>query len=237
MIHVITSFYLAKTIERNNELQRCLIKNLKSKYVSKVHLFVDNEEAEQLAKKIATELKKELTIVEVGKQPLYSDLFEYANTLTGKICMICNSDIYLLRLHGFHIKQIYCLTRHEWDGSTPLIDNFQMSHDGFMFMSPLDKLDTGKLAHKQNIMGSENVVIYELNQAKYDLKNPCKKCVIVHEHGSEQRSYDQKKTLLATHFSWRHNTHLYGVWPDHLPKKEIKTNLHGILNATFRNFR
>ena len=235
MINIITSFYLAKTMERNNELQRCLIKNLKSKYVSKVHLFVDNEEAEQLARKIAAELKKELTIVEVGKQPLYSDLFEYANTLTGKICMICNSDIYLLRMNGFHIKQIYCLTRHEWDGSTPLIDNFQMSHDAFIFMSPLDKLDTSKLANKQNILGSENIVIYELNQ--YELKNPCKKCVIVHEHGSEQRSYDQKKTLLDTHLSWRHNTHLYGVWPDHLPKKEIKTNLHETLNAPFRSFR
>ena len=164
MINIITSFYIAKTIERNNELQRCLIKNLKSKYVSKVHLFADNEEAEQLARKIAAELNKEITIVEVGKQPLYSDLFEYANTLTGKICMICNSDIYLLRLNGFHIKQIYCLTRHEWEGSTPLIDNFKMSHDAFMFMSPLDKLNTGKLAHKQNILGSENVVIYELRK-------------------------------------------------------------------------
>ena len=71
----------------------------------------------------------------------------------------------------------------------PLIDNYQGSHNAFMFKSPLSSKVVKYTNHKQNILGSENVVIYELLRENYKLYNPCKSLKIVHEHKSENRNY------------------------------------------------
>ena len=55
------------TIERNAELQRCLMYNLKSIYISTIHLFVEDEGAAKKAMEIADDLDKELLDTSVNR--------------------------------------------------------------------------------------------------------------------------------------------------------------------------
>ena len=196
-INVITSFYLPDDEKRRAELEKALICNIQSEYISKIHLFFDDEKAfDYIIKHIDNRSK--LVGIRIGPQPLYSDLFTYANTLAGQLCMIANGDIYLHKitedklLHYIYNvpNAIYALTRHEYDLSSPLIDDYKGSHDAFMFKAPIRQGIIKKIQFKQNIWGSENSLIYELGTEGYKFSNPCKKIVIVHEHKDRKENPD-----------------------------------------------
>ena len=96
MLHLITSFYLCKKKDRQSELNKTLHENINNKFISKIYLFIDNTESFKLLNKNYKEfLDSKIVIINIGKQPLYTDLFKYANTLKNKICIIANSDIWL----------------------------------------------------------------------------------------------------------------------------------------------
>ena len=242
-------------MERNAELQRCLMYNLKSEHIKTVHIFADDQEAADLAEEIAADLNKDLKIINIGKQPKYSDLFNYANSIGQELCMICNSDIYLYQINMNEMKyrmsknDVFCLTRHEWNFAPTLINHIEklkqmggaelqkymnrrgfkqeelvLAHnsvDAFLFWGPLDRLKVDDVEHKQNVLGSENIVVYELNSAGYDLKNPCKDIIIIHEHRSNKRSYNKNYSMLfdaegGKHKYWRESIGQYVILPDHL---------------------
>ena len=150
-------------------------------------------------------INNKIQIILFNEQPLYSDFFEYANKLKGKICMISNSDIWLknvdldlIKLIQTKDKLMYALTRHESDGTCPLIDKYWMSHDSFIFKSPINYNIQGGMNHIQNKLGSENIIIIGLRKLGYRLFNPCKDIVIIHEHASGIRTYltDDSKTQI-----------------------------------------
>ncbi len=200
-IELVTSFYMPENIERMNELVKALNMNIHNDYINCIHLFVDDNDCVDYLKNKYDELfYSKIKICEIGRQPLYSDLFTYCNTLEDKICMIINSDIWLHSIYDINIfdklkenkqKTVFSLTRHEHDFSCPLINEYQGSHDTFIFISPIDNQIIKHIKHKQNVWGSENVLLYELNKINYKLYNPCKKIIIVHEHKSEDRDEDR----------------------------------------------
>lgn len=199
-INLITSFYTSSEPERNAELRKALDQNINSRYVECLHLFVDDKESYNYLEKHYTGRK--IIVIAVGKQPLYSDLFEYANKL-NKLCMITNSDIWLYTVENIHLinnmknNDVFALTRHEYDLSKPFIDGYQGSHDAFIFRSPIDKNIIKHLKFPQNVWGSENVVLYELSKLKYKLYNPCIQIKIVHEHKTEERNADRPRINLG----------------------------------------
>jgi len=198
MINLITSFYILKeidkiSIDRNNELLNSLMNNINSKYISKIHLYLDDEIS---LRKIESINNNKINIISTSKQPLYSDLFEYAiNNLKNEICMVSNSDIYLHECDIDCINRIsdniFTLTRYEHDFSCKLINNYVGSHDAFIFKSPLNKNILTKINHYQNIWGSENEVIDTLVTYGYKLYNPCYQIKIVHLHSSNLRNPDR----------------------------------------------
>lgn len=198
MINLVTSFYLSKNVARQKELDETLIHNINCPYISKIHLFLDNNKCFEYLNQLIKD-KSKIFIIRIGNQPLYSDLFGYANTLPNKICMISNSDIWLKEIKQKNLinnlqrccnNVVYALTRHEHDYSSPLIDNYErgQSHDVFMFKSPVHSGLIGRIHHPQNVWGSENVLLYELKKFQYRIFNPCKSIVIVHEHRSGERN-------------------------------------------------
>ena len=147
-------------------------------------------------------INRKIQIILFHKQPTYSDLFKYANKLKGKICMISNSDIWLknvdldlIKLIQTKDKLIYALTRHESDGCRPLINKYRMSHDSFIFKSPINYDIPNGMNHIQNKLGSENVIIIGLRKLGYRIYNPCKDIVIIHEHVSGIRTYSIDNSL------------------------------------------
>lgn len=200
MIHIITSFYIPNHDKiRETELKCALNKNVKQKLVSKIHLFLDNNEDETYIndmKSLDNQFADKVNIIRIGKQPLYNELFQYANTqeLLGNICMVCNGDIWLHNITSqalisflSNASAVYALTRHEKDGTPPVTDEITPKayggcHDAFVFKSPIHPGIFNRITHKQNIWGSENVVIDALIDYQYMVLNPCLQMIIVHEH-------------------------------------------------------
>jgi len=202
MINIITSFYTSKLDskldnDRNNELQNCLQKNIENQSIEKIHLYIDDDEAYEYINKINSD---KINIIQTGKKPMYSDLFNFAlQNLKDKICMITNSDIYIesCDLSIFNKlndnNTVFALTRHEHDLSSPLIDNYPGSHDSFIFKSPLNNIFLENIQHYQHIWGAENVLLYELNKANIKLYNPCRQIKIVHLHKSNLREKNRMR--------------------------------------------
>jgi hypothetical protein len=213
MINVITSFFLSKIEDininyRNQELIDSLTQNVKSPFIEKVHLFIDDIESyNKLNSIFQNELENEkIKIIEIGKKPLYSDLFQYAiEQLQGKICMVTNSDIYInecdrIVLDLLHLKNqnlLFALTRHEYDMSCPLINDYHGSHDSFIFKSPLDNSFIQHIEFAQNNWGSEAKLLQELYKTNIKIVNPCKQIKIVHLHKSDIR--EQNRVWIAYH--------------------------------------
>jgi len=189
MLNIITSFYIPKNdLARENELKRTLNRNAANPIVKALHLFLDKKEDADYIKSLSPKIQSKIKIINIGKQPLYSDLFQYANTLANEICMICNGDIWIYNNEiPFFFKVlnnnfVFALTRHEIDGASYLIESATASHDAFIFKSQLNPSLQKMVQHKQNIWGSENRVIDALLHLNYKLANPCIQFKIIHEH-------------------------------------------------------
>ena len=207
MINIITSFYLVeeineKTINRNIELKNTLKKNIESDFINSIYLYLDSDNLVSIINELNTSNK--IKIINIGKQPLYSDLFKYANeNLKGQICMITNSDIYIHQLDLECInkleKNVYALSRYEHDLSDWMIEHYGGSHDAFIFNSPIS-IDYDIISHVQNVWGSENSVINMLVEKGINVLNPSFQIKIVHLHSSAFRNEDRIRIADAKYF-------------------------------------
>ena len=195
MLNIITSFYIPRNdLARENELKKTLNNNLLNSIVKKIHLFLDKQEDEDYIKSLPQEKQEKIKIIEIGKQPLYSDLFNYANTLLNEICMISNGDIWIQNTQipfFFSLLNknfIFALTRHEMDGKCYLAEDSIDSYDVFIFKSQLNPVLQKMVVHKQNMWGSENRVIDALIDLKYKVINPCLQFKIIHEHDMKRQN-------------------------------------------------
>lgn len=195
MLNIITSFYIPRNdLARENELKKTLNNNLLNSIVKKIHLFLDKQEDEDYIKSLPQEKQEKIKIIEIGKQPLYSDLFNYANTLLNEICMISNGDIWIQNTQipfFFSLLNknfIFALTRHEMDGKCYFAEDSIDSYDVFIFKSQLNPVLQKMVVHKQNMWGSENRVIDALIDLKYKVINPCLQFKIIHEHDMKRQN-------------------------------------------------
>jgi hypothetical protein len=203
-IHIITTLVISKTgsphdQERNTELKTALIKNIESEYVEKIHLFVDDIDAELHLLQIVSGNPK-IHIISVGKQPTYYDFFNYIlNNLPNNICMITNSDIYLHSIVPDLIDRlkkdqfVYALTRYEEDMSSPFIDNITESFDCYIFNSVYLKRNIlhEDINYYQNHLGIETRIITAFFNNAFCPLNPCYQIKIVHQHRSGLRNYKE----------------------------------------------
>lgn len=195
MLNIITSFYIpANDLVRENELKIALNNNLSNPIIKKIHLFLDKSSDEDYIKTLSEEKQKKIKIIEIGKQPLYSDFFKYANTLPNEYCMISNSDIWVhtdtipFFFSILSANIVFVLTRHEMTGKIDFIEknSTAISHDAFLFKSQLNPKIQGLVKHKQNLWGSENSVINALLKCRYKLFNPCVQFKIIHQHDMDR---------------------------------------------------
>jgi hypothetical protein len=204
MINIISTFYISKYSSnldnlRSKELEACLINNIASSFVEKLHLFVDDEDALNRVKESSNNSEK-VVIIEVGKKPKYSDFFNYIlNNLQNKICMITNSDIFLYECDNILIESIninklaYALTRYEYNMSCPLINNYGGSHDCYIFNSKFidDKIINEHTNFYQNLPGIETHIIKNFCDNGFKVYNPCRQIKIIHLHKTQLRNHGQ----------------------------------------------
>jgi len=204
MINIVSTFYICKygshnDNERTEELITSLKKNIDSEIIEKIHLFVDdNDSLEKL--KFVTNNSDKIIVIEIGKKPKYSDFFRYIlDNLKNKICMICNSDIYL---HEYNLdllnilkekKNLYVLTRYEYDMSHSLIDNYCGSHDCYIFNSSYldENIINNHTNFYQNYPGIETQIIKSFYDCGFEPLNPCRQIKIIHLHKSNLRKHGE----------------------------------------------
>jgi hypothetical protein len=199
MINIISTFYITSSNLRNKELEACFVNNLSSKYIEKIHLFVDDNTALNKIKELSNNSEK-LVIIFVGIKPKYSDFFKYIlNNLKNKICMITNADIFLYECDNNLLENVintntaYALTRYEYNMSCPLINNYQGSHDCYIFNSKFidDKIINENTNFYQNFNGIETRIIKSLCECGLKVYNPCYQIKIIHLHYSGIRNHGE----------------------------------------------
>ena len=210
VINLVTSFYLPQNEERREEIIKALKQNISSPYIKKIHLYIDDQKAHTYLMNEIEDEERKIKIAGIGQQAKYSDYFWYCETkLQDEICMIANGDIWLKHIDNPMILNIlmqksvvFALTRHEYNMKAPLIDRYQGSHDVFMFgggninNSILNPTQFYKnIAIKQNIWGSENLIIEKLKERQNTILNPCKNIIIVHEHKTGLREENRESIM------------------------------------------
>ena len=209
MINLITSFFIPKEIERQEEILKCLKYNVDCPYFKKIYLFIEKKE-DIVFLKDKLNPKGKIQLILWNNQPTYADYLKQANQLQGQICMISNADIWLkkcdeelINLLHKNPKIAYSLTRYDSDKS----NNHKLylsswpnataigCFDSFIFKSPIN-IDYNLINHIQNRPGSEHVFKTELEHKGIRFYNLCYDICIVHEHLSNVRTYTKKDDLL-----------------------------------------
>ena len=138
-----------------------------------------------------TNNSEKVVVIGLGKKPKYNDFFKYIlDNLNDKICMITNSDIYLLECDVGLIERLkndkicYALTRYEYDMSHPQITNYQGSHDCYIFNSKFidEKFINKHTDFYQNLPGIETHIIKIFCDNGFKVYNPCRQIKIIHLH-------------------------------------------------------
>lgn len=191
------------SLQRNQEYNISLIKNLNCPYFEQIHLLIENEYSLNILNELIKNNKNKDKIVKVmfNKQPIFKDFFYYANkNLNNKVVMLSNNDIYLYKcqedLIDYFIDKnnyVFCLTRHENKRKKPLIDKHIQSFDSYLFKSPVPDAMANELQFKQNLRGSDNLMVYFFQKYGYNTLNPCHQIKIFHMHKSKFREVRYKK--------------------------------------------
>ena len=172
------------------------------------HVYVLEEtwtERDVYKKSIIDPLQK-VIFVPFGRQPNYSDIFhiitEYIEPRRDHddIWMIINADIILGE--GFNLlrgnvanKTLLALSRHnskQCHSHNQCLD-FRHSTDSFLGIGPVDNRIMKQVNFRQNILGAENVLLYEFKKAGYRLLNPCLNIKIYHNHCSGVRTWKKRR--------------------------------------------
>jgi len=193
-MNIISTFYISKysshlDTERSKELEQCLMNNISSPIIEKIHVFVDDIHALIRLNEITNHSDK-LVIIEVGKKPKYSDFFNYIINLKDKICMITNADIFLYDSDNTLIEQLqenkimFALSRYEHDMTHPMMDNYGGSHDAYIFNSKYinETIINEHTDFYQNFPGIETHIIKTFCDNGFKVLNPCKQiktCIFI----------------------------------------------------------
>ena len=194
---LITSYYKSNDINRQNEINTCLQKNVDNELIKNIYLL--NDKTYELDFLKDTSKIKQFEIIEKGKL-LFKDAIEFINSYCYKDNVILsNTDIYfdntleLLNKEDFNNK-IFCLLRYnvENDGTKDIFRHFgeprSDSQDCWIFKSPL-RVNTNELNFTFGTLGCDNMFASILHDHGYELYNPSYDIITYHLHNIEERNY------------------------------------------------
>lgn len=186
--------------KRVEEIVYTLGKNVENPVISDIHLFIEDDlgkyydALKQAAFPALKDLEKlhghpKVTVVKVGKRPLYSDYFEYANKTfpEGRIVGIANSDIEydetLRLLNDYDMTDVFiCLSRELGKGCY----RAAVSQDTWIWKSPI-RIFTSNWT--LGLPGGDNRIAFEGHQGGYRVVNPCLSINNLHHHTSKVRHW------------------------------------------------
>lgn len=181
-IILIQNYFTHKKKERQEEINFCLEKNVKNKFIDKIVLVIDD-------KKLPPITHEKIEIVHVKKRPTYSQLFDLVNKYDG-IKVLTNSDIFLDEtIAGIEIPEdtVYALCRYEYNKGQLRFLNFKDSQDAWIFK---DKVECKEADFTMGRPGCDNAIANRLEKSGYKVKSPSLSIRAIHFHESDIRDYD-----------------------------------------------
>jgi hypothetical protein len=197
---LVTTYYISDDEERNNEIKKCLIKNIENKYIEKIYLL--NNKIFDLSFYKKTK-KIEQFIISFDKDYIlnYKDAIQFINNnLKNKICILSNSDIYfdntLSKINDNTISdKFFALLRYDEDklGNKKIFTQFDEprnnSQDSWIFKSPLN-IDLNKINFTFRTLGCDNIFAKYVYDIGLKISNPSYDIITTHVHNTEFRTYN-----------------------------------------------
>ena len=215
-------YHVPKNEDRHEEYLTCLRENLKNPHIEKIHIFLEYsqkrppiEDSKIVYPQIEKVSMEEHRVRDSSKSYLkvsdksrvtFASLFKYAReSLSGKDCIIANSDIFfdetLEVINEADLgNTMICLSR--WDikealgGQAVKLYNRPDSQDSWTFTSPVSK----KIEEKSNFFlgrkGCDNALAWILHEDGMKLTNPAHQIITKHLHMVDYRTYQSYGSLL-----------------------------------------
>jgi len=199
MFRSITTYYDEKNIERRNEYDICIQKNIDSKLFDEIIVLVEGAETK------LPKFAKNLVVLYQFERPTFRDLFTIINERTSPTDINCiqNSDIYfddsLLLVETQDMTNVcWALSRWDVDGNGNSAHWVAIdSQDAFIFQGPIKQAAVDNSYFSPGIPGCDNRLCFILNEAGYDVINPSKSIKAYHLHNSNIRNYDENNKVLG----------------------------------------
>lgn len=195
MFNLVTTYYICPNINRQKELNECLINNSKNKHIKKIYLL--NEKIHELEFLENIDKIKQIVVDDDSKKRLkYKFAIDFINeNLKGEKCILANSDIYydntLKLLSDYDMNNVFiALSRYD-DNK---LFNYELSQDTWIFKSPLN-INSKKLDFCFGILGCDNTFAYIAYKNKLKIINPSMTIKSHHLHNSKYRTYSTKDRI------------------------------------------
>ncbi len=190
MIRLFTSYYTAKTPERDTELRICLDKNVNNPLIDEIYLLIETGTNDFPI------YDNKVTYIG-GERPTFNWFFNSINSYASStdISIVSNADIYfdesLIYVNKLGMTDCYALSRHEIDrnGKVRFIQTGGFSQDAWIFRGKLSELLTADFY--PGIAGSDNRLAYEIKSVGYRIANPAETIMAYHVHKGAVNGYAQ----------------------------------------------
>jgi hypothetical protein len=244
-INLYSTYFRCEHIERQKEIDFCLIKNLENMYLYNINIFLSSLDVDhlmQLTEKLGFFEKNKLNLIILDKIPSYKNWLDISGT-KNEISVFANADIYfdesINKIFNYlkNEKSLICLSRHEVL-QTQIVphQNPKWSQDAWVINSnTIHNIDfLNKLNLSTGKCRCDNKFAYYFAINGWDLYNPFMDIKCYHKHDSKLRNYNQKTPDIFGSLAFVHPTKTYNpsiVDICVMPKKNL--NINQCLLSTF----
>jgi hypothetical protein len=202
---LITTYYKNKNLDRQYEIDQCLIKNSNNKYIKEIYL-LGNEYFNLSFIENRSKIKQIIINNEKKYKLKYNDSIKFINkNLENNLCILANSDIYfdnsLEKLIEYKMEnKLFALLRYDLDsnGNYELFKRYNIprndSQDSWIFKSPLN-VDLNNFDFSLGTLGCDSVFAQKIYEEGYKISNPSLDIISVHYHLIDYRTYSTNDRL------------------------------------------
>ena len=213
-IHLYTTIYTESKPERKQELERCLHNNLVNPCIASVTVLNEGADLSQFH-------SAKLSRIEITARPTYQDFMIHINKNSNPedIHIIANTDIYFDEQIAV-LKYLYlvdtCFALSRWDTTevkTPQLYDHNDSQDVWIFKGQIKP--SLKANFPLGVPRCDNRLMYELQEAGYQVLNPAYSIKSFHVHkGQRALVYTEDDNIykIPPPYRYLYPHNLYGFW-------------------------
>jgi hypothetical protein len=206
-----TTFFIAASNERQQELLLCLKKNTENDYIKNIFLLLDGKNESQIKEIVgkSTDVSK-IQFINVNRVPTYGDWIYYSKQKAEEladISVFCNADVYtddtIIKLSDYTAKNetIVCLSRHDLKENTfephpnPhwSQDLWAISKDNILKIGNQCFIDELTITHT-GMYRCDNKLAYIFAMRGWEIYNPCLEVKCYHLQKDVTRNYGKFDT-------------------------------------------